>query len=143
MADVAPISHIAEVISQSIAPAFILGAVSGFTSVLVTRLNRIIDRCRALAAEDKDQTLPHADRVDIAVLNRRAALINRAIFWAVCSALVTILLMVVAFIEAFFEISHERAIAVFFVVALGLFGTALVNFSREVRIALNDPNNFD
>ena len=143
MADVAPISHIAEVISQSVAPAFILGAVSGFTSVLVTRLNRIIDRCRVLAAEDSDQGAQRPDRVDIGVLNRRAALINRAIFYAVCSALVTILLMVVAFVEAFFEIAHERAIAVFFVVALGLFGTALVSFGREIRIALNDPNNFD
>ena len=143
MADVAPISHIAQVISQSVAPAFILGAVSGFTSVLVTRLNRIIDRCRALAAEDKNQGVERADRVDIAVLNLRAALINRAIFWAIGSALVTVLLMVVAFVEAFFEISHERAIAVFFVVALGLFGTALIYFGREIRIALKDPNNFD
>jgi hypothetical protein len=143
MTDIAPISHIAEVISQSVAPAFILGAVSGFTSVLVTRLNRIIDRCRALAADDKKQTDQRPDRVDVGVLNRRAALINRAIFWAVCSALVTILLMVVAFVEAFFEISHERAVAGLFVVALGLFGTALVNFGREIRIALNDPNNFD
>jgi Protein of unknown function (DUF2721) len=143
MADVAPLSHIAEVISQSIAPAFILGAVSGFTSVLVTRLNRIIDRCRVLAPNEKNQGDQRPDRVDIVALNSRAALINRAIFWAVCSALVTILLMIVAFVEAFFEISHERAVAVLFVVALGLFGTALVYFSREIRIALNDRNNFD
>ena len=143
MADVAPISHIAEVISQSVAPAFILGAVSGFTSVLVTRLNRIIDRCRVLAAEDKTQGVQGPDRVDVGALNRRAALINHAIFYAVCSALVTILLMVVAFVEAFFEIAHERAIAVFFVVALCLFGTALLYFGMEVRIALTDRNNFD
>jgi hypothetical protein len=143
MADVAPISHISEVISQSVGPAFILGAVSGFTSVLVTRLNRIIDRCRVLAEEGKDGIGRRPDRVDINVLNRRAALINRAIFWAVCSALVTILLMVVAFVNAFFEIPHERATASFFVVALGMFGTALIYFGREIRIALNDPNNFD
>ncbi len=143
MADVEPISHISQVISQSVGPAFILGAVSGFTSVLVTRLNRIIDRCRALAAEDKQQGVGRPDRVDINALNRRASLINRAIFWAVCSALVTILLMIVAFVDAFFDFPHERATASFFVIALGMFGTALIYFGREIRIALNDPNNFD
>ena len=143
MVDAAPISHISEVISQSVAPAFILGAVSGFTSVLVTRLNRIIDRCRILAAGDQNQGAEGSGGTQLSALNARAKFINRAIFLAVGAALVTILLMVVAFVDVLFEIPHQRAVAVLFVVALLLFGSALVNFGREVQIALKDPNNFD
>jgi Protein of unknown function (DUF2721) len=138
-----PISHISEVISQSVAPAFILGAVSGFTSVLVTRLNRIIDRCRILGVGDQNHGAEGSSRTELSALNVRAKFINRAIFLAVGAALVTILLMVVAFVDVLFEIPHQRAVAVLFVVALLLFGAALVNFGREVQIALRDPNNFD
>jgi hypothetical protein len=143
MVDAAPISHISEVISQSVAPAFILGAVSGFTSVLVTRLNRIIDRCRILAAGDQNQGAGGSGRTQLLALNARAKFINRAIFLAVGAALVTILLMVVAFVYAFFEIPHQRVVAILFVIALLLFGSARVNFGGEIRIALKDPNNFD
>jgi heme A synthase len=76
-------------------------------------------------------------------LNRRAALINQALFWAVASALVTILLMIVAFADAFLNLPHERGVALMFAVALILFGVSLVNFGREIRIAIRDPNNYD
>jgi hypothetical protein len=143
MVDTPPISHIAQVISQAIAPAFILGAVSGFTSVLVTRLNRIIDRCRSLVAIDQNQGAKAPGGADMLALNARANLIKRALFWAVASALVTILLMIVAFAYAFFDLPHEKGVAILFVVALLLFGAALINFGREIRIAIRDPNNFD
>jgi len=42
MIEAPSVSQLSEVISHAIAPAFMLGAVSGFISVLVTRLNRII-----------------------------------------------------------------------------------------------------
>jgi hypothetical protein len=38
------------VISHATAPAFLLGAIAGFVSVLMTRMNNIIDRSRALHA---------------------------------------------------------------------------------------------
>jgi Protein of unknown function (DUF2721) len=136
-------SHISEVISQSVAPAFILGAVSGFTSVLVTRLNRIIDRCRTLAAGDQNQGGEGSGGAELSALNARAKFINLAIFLALGAALATILLMVVAFADAFLEIPHEKGVAILFVVALLLFGAALFNFGREVQIALRDPNSFD
>jgi len=76
-------------------------------------------------------------------LNARANLINRALFWAVASALVTILLMILGFADALFDIPHEKGVAILFVVALLLFAAALINFGREIRIAIGDPNNFD
>jgi uncharacterized membrane protein YgcG len=134
-----PISHLSQVISQSIAPAFILGAASGFISVLVTRLNRIVDRSRLLSAA----TIGMEAQVELSRLTARASLINRSLFWAVASALVTIALMIVAFTSAFFDFQHERFVSILFVMALLLFGSSLVNFGREIRIVINDPDNFE
>lgn len=142
MLETPSVSQLSQVISQAIAPAFVLGSVAGFISVLVTRLNRIIDRCRILSATDQGHRPPEAIGIDLARLNARADLINRSIFWAVGSAVATLSLMIVAFVAAFFEFPHERGVAVLFTVALVLFCASLVNFAREIRIVMNDPNNF-
>jgi Protein of unknown function (DUF2721) len=143
MLETPPISHLSQVISQSIAPAFVLGAVAGFISILVTRLNRIIDRCRTIAAGDQEHGPIGAAGIDLSRLNARADLINRSIFLAVGSALSTLLLMIVAFAAAFLDLPHERGVGLLFVVALVLFSASLVNFAREIRIVIRDPNNFD
>ena len=142
MLETPSVTQLSQVISHSIAPAFILGAVSGFISVLVTRLNRIIDRCRWGASQGKEPNT-EGHYPDMAALNRRAALINHALFWAVASALLTLLLMIVAFADALLELPHERGVALMFAVALILFGVSLVNFGLEIRIAIRDPNNYD
>ena len=38
------LSHLSQVIAHALAPAFLLGAVAGFASILVGRTNGIIDR---------------------------------------------------------------------------------------------------
>jgi Protein of unknown function (DUF2721) len=64
------------------------------------------------------------------------------LFWAI-AALLTILLMIVAFVDAVFELPHETGVALWFTVALILFGFSLISFAREIRIAIMDPNNYD
>jgi hypothetical protein len=57
--------QLSQVTSQAAAPAFLLGAVSGFVTILITRMNGIIDRIRSLnAIADDDPTRAHlkADR---------------------------------------------------------------------------------
>lgn len=142
MLETPSVTQLAQVISHAIAPAFILGAVSGFISVLVARLNRIVDRCRSVHRAGKLQEEPLIP-FDLARLNARAALINKALMWALASALATVVLMIVAFVHAFFELPHERGVAILFVVALSCLAVSLVNFAREVRIVINDPSNFD
>src|SRR5271165_1974320 len=52
VATMAPIvggmNQLSEAISHATAPAFMLGAVAGFLSILIARLERIVDRNRAL-----------------------------------------------------------------------------------------------
>jgi hypothetical protein len=53
--DTPSVSQISQVISQAAAPAFLLGALAAFIAVLISRLNRIIDRTIVLnAISDND-----------------------------------------------------------------------------------------
>jgi hypothetical protein len=136
------VTQIAQVISQVTAPAFLIGAVAAFTSVLISRMNRIIDRSQALnAIKDDDQTKAQL-KSDIPRLRRRAALLNRAIFYSTVRAIVTSLLVIVAFISAYFNVEHEYGVAALFVVALGFFTASLVTLALETRIALHEYDHF-
>jgi hypothetical protein len=48
------VSQLSQVISQAAAPAFLLGALAAFIAVLISRLNRIIDRTIILNAIPDD-----------------------------------------------------------------------------------------
>ena len=130
-------SQLSQVISQAVAPAFILGALAAFISVLSLRMNRVVDRSQALNAIGDDAGRAHL-KADLPRLKQRAVLLNNAILLASLSAIVATLLIVVAFVIAFFGIEHERGIAVLFILTLGLFAASLVNFIRETRIALHE-----
>lgn len=51
-------------------------------------------------------------------------------------------MVIVAFVSAFFQIQHERGVAVLFIISLGAFTIALVDFAREVRIALSEYDHY-
>ena len=132
------VTHLSQVIAQAVAPAFILGALAALISVLVARQNRVVDRSQALnAIADGDPARAHL-KGDLPRLKRRAMLLNNAVLFASISAIFVTVLVIVAFVSAFFEFEHERGVAVFFIVTLGFFAAALVNLARETRIALHD-----
>jgi ABC-type spermidine/putrescine transport system permease subunit I len=135
-------TQLSQVISQVTAPAFLLGAVAAFVSVLISRMNRIIDRSQALNAIADDDKVKASLKSDIPRLKARAALLNKAIFLSTISAIVTSLLVIVAFVSAYFNIAHEYGVAVLFVVALCFFTASLVNLARETRIALHEYDHF-
>jgi hypothetical protein len=132
------VSHLSHVISQAAAPAFLLGALAAFIAVLISRLNRIIDRTIVLNGIPDEDRLRGRLRADLPRLMRRTAMMNRAIFWAVIGSIAVTVLVIVAFISAFFQVQHERGVAILFIVALGAFTISLVDFAREVRIALSE-----
>jgi len=136
--DTPSVSQLSQVISQAAAPAFLLGALAAFIAVLVGRLNRIIDRTAFINSIPDDDTLRYRLKADLPRLMRRAAMMNRAIFWAVVASISVTLLVIVAFITAFFHLQHERGVAIFFLISLGAFAVSLIDFAREVRIALSE-----
>ena len=142
LSDTPSVTQLSQVIGQVAAPAFLLGAVAAFTSMLISRMNRIIDRSQALnAIRDDDASKAHL-KSDIPRLKRRAALLNSAILYSTVSAIITSLLVIVAFVCAFYNMAHEYAVALLFVVALGFFTVSLVYLAREARIALNELDHY-
>jgi hypothetical protein len=139
---VTDLSQLSQVISHATAPAFLLGAVAGFVSILIARMNGIIDRiCRVNSIADDDA--PRARlKSDIPRLEHRARLMNNAIYLAVGSGICTTVLVILAFISALVGIRHEQVVGLLFVVALSLLGAALFTLAREVRIALNEFDHY-
>jgi hypothetical protein len=132
------VTQLSQVITQAIAPAFLLGALAAFISVLTLRMNRVVDRSQVLNAIDDTDTARAHLKGDLPRMRQRAILLNNATFFATLSAISATLLVMIAFVSAFFNIQHERGIAVLFVITLGFFAAALVNFARETRIALQE-----
>jgi len=138
MAATPTITQLADVISQVTAPAFLLAAQSEFLAVLVSRLDRIMDRLRMIDSvpdEDRERGFMKAE---LPVSSQRAVFTHHAIYWTVASSLVTCVLVIIGFISAFLHVRHEYGAATFFVISLGLFTAALICFALEVKLLFSE-----
>ena len=140
--DTQSVSQLSHVISQAAAPAFILAALAGFTSLLIARQNRIVDRTIVLNGISDDDDAKRHLKADLPRLMRRAAMMNRAILWAVISSIAITVLVIIAFASALLNIQHEIGVALLFIVALLALTVSLVEFAREVRIALTEFDHY-
>lgn len=136
--DTPSVSQLSQVITQAIAPAFLLGALAAFISVLILRMNRVVDRSQMLNAISSSDGAKAQLKADLPRLKQRSVLLNNAILFASVSAIFATLLVMLAFVSAFFNIQHERGVAALFIVTLGFFTAALINLARETRIALHE-----
>ncbi|MBR0871241.1 DUF2721 domain-containing protein [Bradyrhizobium tropiciagri] len=134
------IDQLSRIIATVAAPAFLLGAVASFISVLVGRINRVVDRAQFLHAIPGDHESKAHLKADLPRLKRRAALLNRALICAVISSIFTGLIIIVAFISAWFSMAHEYGVALLFIGALLLFCSSLIDLVREARISLHDSD---
>jgi hypothetical protein len=131
------VSQLSHVISQAAAPAFLLGALAAFIAILISRMNRIVDRTIVLNAISDDD-VKYRLKADLPRLMRRTTMLNRAIYWAVISSITITIMVIGAFASAFFQFQHEYGVAILFMVALAAFAVSLIEFAREVRIALSE-----
>jgi hypothetical protein len=106
------VSQLSNVITQAMAPAFLLAALAAFIALLIARLNRIVDRTILVNAISDNDAARSRLKTDIPRLLRRSTIINRAILWAVISSIAITLIMIVAFVSALPHI--ERGVAVLF-----------------------------
>ena len=137
---VADLQHLSQIISEATAPAFLLGAVCGLLGLLMSRFSRVLERIRAVAgiAAD-DQSQAHL-RPELPRLMRQLRILNRAIFFAICSAICTTALVILAFASALLGFRHEPVVAWIFMLALGLMAVSLFNFVLEVWFSLGELN---
>jgi Protein of unknown function (DUF2721) len=132
--------HVARVMSQATAPAFVLGAVAAFTSALFGRMTSVIDRIRSLhEIPGEDVTRGHL-KSDIARLRRRLDLLRSATQLALASGVSVSLLLLIGFFCAFLDLHHEYGAGALFIVTLGLLGAALFRLGHEVRIGISEAD---
>jgi hypothetical protein len=123
-----------EVIQESVAPAFLLGAVASFLSVLNLRYNRLIDQRNAISKTATDPGLLENRKV----LGSRARLLRRATLLAIISAATAAALIVISFAYALLNITEQRGLPALFTVSLVFLGAAFIEFGREVLTARSD-----
>ena len=139
------IEQLSSVISQVTGPAFLLAAEAQLLSVLVSRLDRIVDRSRLINHADDDEAHAHL-KAELPILKQRGLLMHYAIYWGVASCIVTSVLVIVSFAAAYLHLRHEYGAGLLFAVAMALFTAALIAFARElqlgyleIRIGANSP----
>ena len=135
--------QVAQTIQLAVAPVFLLAGVGSFLNVCAARLARIVDRARAVEPRLLESTGMEHDRLvgEIRILDRRMALVSRAIFFSVLSAVLTCAVVVLLFAAGLTGAHVGTAIALLFIgsmvsLALG-FSIFLVETrlgSRAVRI---------
>ena len=131
------VEQLSQVITHAIAPAFLLGAIAGFISILITRLTPIVDRIRSINEIADDDAVRIKLNADLPRLKRRERLLTSATSLSLVSGICTTLLVIVVFASPFFGLRHEPGAAILFIVSICLLGASLFRFFQEVRISLH------
>jgi Protein of unknown function (DUF2721) len=133
------IVDIAHAIQLALAPVFLLSGVGVLLGVLTNRLARIVDRARAAEARLlQPESKPEVERIrgQLAVLARRARLVNTSITLITIAALFVSLVVALLFTSTLVAINLAVYVAVLFVAAMITLIIALLAFLLEVRIAV-------
>ncbi|WP_151446089.1 DUF2721 domain-containing protein [Lacisediminimonas profundi] len=134
------LGDIGHTIQLAIAPVFLLTGVGTNLLVLTNRLARIIDRSRVL--EDRMDTRGEpviADSLaEIAVLYRRAQLINRAITLSTTCGLLVCLVVATLFLGDALGLRLASFIGGLFVLAMFSLIGSFVFLLREIFVATNN-----
>jgi hypothetical protein len=136
------IDQLSQVISHVVAPAFLLGAVASFISILIGRMDNVIGRLRYLNDLPDTGHLKSALKADVPRLRRRAYLLQQALYLSISSGAAAAVLIIVAFGAALLNLSHVLGAALLFVISMALLCASLIVFAREVMIGLNEFDEF-
>jgi hypothetical protein len=134
--------QLSQVISQATGPAFVLGAVAGFVSILLGRMTAVVDRIRHLNDIADNESARVRLKSDIPRLRRRLDLLNNAVLLALASGVCTALLLVVSFASAFLRLQHVFGVAMLFFLAVALLGASLFRFGQEVWIGISEADHY-
>lgn len=126
----APATEIARIITSAITPVFLLTGIGTYILILTNRLQRITDRVRGLVA--------HGDNPDLNSqlewLARRGRLIRRGMTLLTISAHLVCVIVVILFLDFFFEWPVEWFVAGLFIGTVSLLAAALNCLLREVSL---------
>ena len=126
----------AQIIQLAVAPVFLLAGIGAFLNVCAGRLSRIVDRSReieplliASRGAEHDRWLG-----EIRVLDRRMALVSRAIFLSVLAAVLICAVVVLLFAAGLTNAHFGTAIALLFIASMIAIGLGFAVFLVETRV---------
>jgi len=133
------VDELLPILQTAVGPVILVSGVGLLLLTMTNRLGRVIDRGRSLAQEHR--TNPDADQARILtqlmILNRRAALIRRAITMASLSVLLAAILVILIFLTALFHWEISILLSGLFIACmLSLIG-ALVAFIQDLNLSLD------
>jgi hypothetical protein len=133
----AAIVAVGRAIQLSVAPVFLLSGIGAMLAVMTNRLARVGDRARGVEEQLEGSTAPDREKAerDLAVMSRRAKLINLAITLCTITALFVCAVVATMFLGAFLGFNAAMPVAVLFVGAMATFFVGLLFFLREIFIA--------
>ncbi|QNN65169.1 DUF2721 domain-containing protein [Sphingomonas rhizophila] len=131
------LGRLATIISQAVAPVFLLAGVGAFLNVTTGRLARIVDRARQLEPRLLASRGPEHDRLvgEIRLLDRRMRLVSRTVFFSVLSALLICAVVVLLFAAFLTGWALGTAVALLFIAAMIAVGAAFAIFLHETQLA--------
>ena len=128
---------VAQVIQLAVAPVFLLAGIGAFLNVCAARLARIVDRAREVTPRLLASRGSEHDRFvrDLRVLDRRMALVSRAISLTVLSAVLVCAVVVLLFAASLVGLHAATAIALLFIGSMISLASGFFIFLVETRVA--------
>ncbi|MCK7475941.1 MAG: DUF2721 domain-containing protein [Rhodopseudomonas palustris] len=105
---------------------------------MISRINRVVDRAQFISSISDSDTARSFLKGDLPRLRRQVTLLNRSLYCAVVAAILTTLIIIVAFVSSLLHFAHEYGVAILFTAAMVMFSISLIDLARETRIALHD-----
>jgi hypothetical protein len=125
------IDRLTQIFSNAIAPAFFLGAVAAFVSLMMSRLAAVSERIKGGRALPDQDGAAVGSSLSPGTLTRRARLLSDGIILSLGSGICATLLLAMLFASQFFGLRHVYGAAVLFIGATLLLGVALFRFAQE------------
>src|ERR1700712_1992725 len=125
------IDRLKQIFSNAIAPAFFLGAVAAFVSLMMSRLAAVAASIKATGALPNKYGAAVESSTALGTLRRRARLLSDGIILSLAGGICATLLLAMLFASQFFGLHHAYGAAVLFIGATLLLGVALFRFAQE------------
>lgn len=131
------VTEIAAIVQLAVAPVFLLAGIGAFLNVCAGRLARIVERARAVEPQLLGSRGAEHDRLqgEIRILDRRMALVSRAIWLSVLSAVLTCAVVVLLFAGSLLKAEFGTTIALLFIATMIALGLGFAVFLLETRVA--------
>lgn len=123
-----PVLGLAKAIQLSVAPVFLLTALSGLLGVISSRLTRVLDRAR-------EQQGREPDPVEMALMKRRMSLLTRAIESVTLTGVLVAAVVAITFVSAIAVIDLAAIVVPMFVLAMIALVVGLLLLLADTRLA--------